>query len=259
MMLMVFVWQVLSRQLDEKGGHLVLAQVQALGIEVLLETQIQSIVTSEADGIIMASGLRFKDGSQQPFDMIVFAIGITPRGELAKEAGIATDSRGGITIQDDMRTSSPKVYAIGECASWKEESYGFIAPCIDMADILAYNLTQGPSHKMKKMTTPDTSTKLKLMGVNVASFGDYFADQKPLDSVDIPGHRKQGKNVTSAGPLRSLTYHDPFGPVYKKYIFTGDGKYLLGGMMIGDVNDYTKLISIIKKRVSRYLSLWEFS
>lgn len=228
-----------------------MSQVQALGIEVLLETQVQSIVSSEVDGTTVTSGLHFKDGSQKPFDMIVFAIGITPRGELAKQAGIATDFRGGITVQDDLRTSSPKVYAIGECASWKEESYGFIAPCIDMADVLAYNLTQGPAHKRKPMTTPDTSTKLKLMGVNVASFGDYFADQKPLENVDIPGHRKHGKNATPTSPLRSLTYYDPFGPVYKKYIFTGDGKYLLGGMMIGDVNDYTKLISIIKKRVRR--------
>uniref|UniRef100_A0A8H7Y0P8 Rieske domain-containing protein n=1 Tax=Psilocybe cubensis TaxID=181762 RepID=A0A8H7Y0P8_PSICU len=239
---------VLSRQLDEKGGNLVLAQVQSLGIEVLLETQVQCILTTKVDGNLVASGLGFKDGSQKSFDMIVFAIGITPRGELAQQAGIATDVRGGIIVKDDLRTSSPNVYAIGECASWKEESYGFIAPCIDMADILAYNLTRGPGHEMKAMTPPDRSTKLKLMGVNVASFGDYFADQKPLETVDIPGHRKHGKNATSVAPLRSLTYHDPFGPVYKKYIFTGDGKYLLGGMMVGDVNDYTKLISIIRKR-----------
>lgn len=223
---------------------MVLQQVRALGIEVLLGVQVQSITTCDNEGS-MVTGLQLDNPSHFSCDMVVFAIGIRPRDDLAESSGIQVDPRGGIVIDSDLSTSIPDTYGIGECAIWNGKSYGFIAPCIEMADILAYNLTQGPSHKMRTMKIPDTSTKLKLVGVNVACFGDYLADTKPLESINIPGHGK----VDKTSPVRALTYHDPFGPVYKKYIFSADGKYLLGGMMIGDVNDYTKLLAIARKQV----------
>ncbi|KAF8901644.1 NADPH nitrite reductase [Gymnopilus junonius] len=233
---------ILGRQLDEEGARMVLEQVRALGIEILLGAQVQSVTTSD-DDIPVATGLMFEK-SHFPCDMIVFAIGIRPRDDLAKSSGIEVDPHGGIVIGSDLSTSIPDTYGIGECAVWNGKSYGFIGPCVEMADVLAYNLTQGSSHRKRSMLTPDASTKLKLIGVNVACFGDYFADTKSLESVDIPGHGKTNKST----PVRALTYHDPFGPVYKKYIFSGDGKYLLGGIMIGDVNEYTKLLAIVRQR-----------
>lgn len=115
------------------------------------------------------------------------------------------------------------------------------------------------------MNPPDLSTRLKLMGVDVASFGDYFADIKqstttsPLTPPDSPPKpslevevqttkpSKRGKKAT--GPVKCLTYHDPIGGTYKKYIFSEDGQHLVGGMMIGDVGDFTKLVAITKKTV----------
>jgi len=226
---------------------MVLEKVNALGIKVFLGTRIRSIATCAAGDLSYATGLVFEDGNEQPFDMVVFAVGIRPRDEIAQVSGILVDPRGGIQVQDDLRTSASSVYALGECASWNQKTYGLISPCNEMADILAFNLTRQTPQKKRTMTTPDTSTKLKLVGVNVASFGDYFADKKPPENVGAPRGRKS-TNVPT--PIRCLTYHDPFGPVYKKYLFSGDGKYLLGGMMIGDVNDYTKLLSIVKKQVS---------
>jgi len=124
------------------------------------------------------------------------------------------------------------------------------------------------------------------MGVDVASFGDFFADKrmsiksqaataafdntpagKSLDPaqplvqigvgssgvtapvqpppVDVP--KRGGRSANE--PIKCLVYNDPFGSTYKKYIFTADGKYLLGGMMIGDVSDFVKLVAIVKKKV----------
>lgn len=114
------------------------------------------------------------------------------------------------------------------------------------------------------MNNPDLSTRLKLMGVDVASFGDFFADARQPQSkavrqpvtddlqVEIvrPKPSKHRKVDLTDGPVKSLTYHDPFSATYKKYIFTEDGQYLLGGMMIGDVGDFTKLVAITKKKVS---------
>ena len=128
------------------------------------------------------------------------------------------------------------------------------------------------------------------MGVDVASFGDYFADKRissksrsaelvddrnilpsnPIEpaqpAVEITAQEvppiSESKSSVSASPvippkqvrnadepIKCLVYNDPFGSTYKKYIFTADGKYLLGGMMIGDISDFVKLVAIVKKKV----------
>jgi nitrite reductase (NAD(P)H) len=113
-----------------------------------------------------------------------------------------------------------------------------------MADILAFNLTTGRKATLRLITTPDMSTKLKLLGVEVASFGDAFAD------MFGPKWLPDGLPTGEAGKahVKALTYNDPFSKIYKKYLFTPDGKYLLGGMMVGATSDYSKLLSIVKKQ-----------
>ena len=143
-----------------------------------------------------------------------------------------------------MQTSLPGIYAVGECASWENQTFGIIAPGIEMAEVLAFNLTH-PAETPKSFTRPDLSTKLKLLGVDVASFGDFFADRD--GPKFIPGRRLSLKN-DSEPPVKGLTYKDPFSGVYKKYLFTMDGQYLLGGIMIGDTKDYLKLNQIVKKQ-----------
>ena len=96
----------------------------------------------------------------------------------------------------------------------------------------------------------DLSTKLKLMGVDVASFGDYFADKNGI-SVPKGGRvvvKTEGSAPTPSEEVKCLTYRDPFSSVYKKYLFSGDGKYIIGGMMIGDTKDYVKLVGMVNKK-----------
>src|SRR4051812_9105967 len=186
-------------------------------------------------------------------DHCFIQIGIKARDELARRAGIrCADRGGGIVISPDLSTSAPDVFAIGECASWENQTFGLIAPGVEMADVLAFNLTQAKAHAPRKFKAPDLSTKLKLLGVEVASFGDFFADRD--GPKNMPGRqraekkeangatpRDRVKNLTDGPappPVKALTYKDPFQQVYKKYLFTMDGKYLLGGMMIGDTKDY---------------------
>jgi nitrite reductase (NAD(P)H) len=114
-----------------------------------------------------------------------------------------------------------------------------------MADVLSHNLCiptsaspDSPNTSRKAFRRPDLSTKLKLLGVNVASFGDFFADRD--GPKDLPEPRGQD--------VKALSYRDPFQAVYKKYLFTADGKFLLGGMIIGDTADYIKLVGMVKSR-----------
>ncbi len=164
-------------------------------------------------------------------------------------------------VNPDLSSSKPDIYAIGECASWESQTFGLIAPGVEMADVLAFNLTQAKVHSPRKFKRPDLSTKLKLLGVEVASFGDFFADRdgpKDLPARHAAG-KKEGtmntedrvKNITDGPPpppVKALSYRDPFQAVYKKYLFTLDGKYLLGGMMIGDTKDYVKLVPMVKNQ-----------
>ncbi|KAK7019045.1 NAD(P)H nitrite reductase [Favolaschia claudopus] len=264
---------LLSRQVDSDAGEMILRQIQGMGVEVLTSCSPIGLLTRRAEDdpeSEVFAGLELPDGGSIQASLVIYAIGIKPRDEIAKASGIECHSRGGIIVGDDLQTSANDVYAIGECASWKGNTYGLIGPGIEMADILSFNLTQTDSHAPRIMNAPDLSTKLKLMGIDVASFGDFFADMKSInaqiqvvskvadkalpavqitidDTVQQAPTTKMHKSK-SDGPIKCLVYNDPFGSTYKKYIFTADGKYLLGGQMIGDVGDYVKLVSIVKKK-----------
>lgn len=148
-----------------------------------------------------------------------------------------------------LQTSIPDIYAVGDCASWENQIFGIVAPGIEMADVLAFNLTN-PNKPPRSFNRPDLSTKLKLLGIDVASFGDFFADRD--GPKFLPGRRPSivpglgGNHPRDEPPVKALIYKDPFSGVYKKYLFTGDGKFLLGGMMIGDTKDYLKLNQMVK-------------
>ncbi|KFY99776.1 hypothetical protein V500_01260 [Pseudogymnoascus sp. VKM F-4518 (FW-2643)] len=244
---------VLARQLDADAGSLVTDTIRQLGLDVMLRKRVATINTDSSNNV---QGIVFEDGETLDCSCICFAIGVTPRDDLGQKAGIKCTERGGFIVDAGLRTSIPDIYAIGECASWENQTFGIIAPGIEMADVLSFNLTN-PEKGPKGFDRPDLSTKLKLLGVNVASFGDFFADRD--GPKFLPGRRasklngvENGKRSsippTKAPLVKALTYKDPFSAVYKKYLFTMDGKYLLGGMMIGDTNDYVKLNQMVKSQ-----------
>ncbi|KAI5866094.1 nitrite reductase [Durotheca rogersii] len=239
---------VLSRQLDVEAGNLVVEKVTNLGLDVLLGKRVGTIKTDEENNVI---GVIFDDGEEMDCSTVCFAIGVRPRDSLARSAGLlCADRGGGILVNDDLSTTIPGIYAIGECASWQNQTFGLIAPGVEMADVLSFNLTQAKLHQPRRFKRPDLSTKLKLLGVDVASFGDFFADRDGPSSWPVRAARRKTEDQSAAGgpQVKALVYKDPFAQVYKKYLFTADGKYLLGGMMIGDTNDYIKLVPMVKNQ-----------
>ncbi|CAI7668261.1 unnamed protein product [Penicillium crustosum] len=237
---------VLARQLDGDAGTLVTRKIRELGLDVLHQKRVKIVHTDDGNNVI---GITFEDGERIECCCICFAIGVQPRDELGRDIGIQCGERGGFVIDESLQTSIPDIYAVGECASWENQTFGIIAPGIEMADVLAFNLTN-PDKQPRSFTRPDLSTKLKLLGVDVASFGDFFADRD--GPKFLPGARPStapglgGDNQRDEPPVKALTYKDPFSGVYKKYLFTMDGKFLLGGMMIGDTKDYLKLNQMVK-------------
>ena len=211
-----FASRLMPRQVDDGGSKVLVNKISDLGVRVHLNKS-----TKEILGNGRVEGIVFADGEQLDVEMIVVSAGIRPRDELARDCGIEVGPRGGVIVDHHLRTSDPNIFAIGEIALSQGMIYGLVAPGYEMAEIVAANLTGSE----RTFNGADLSTKLKLMGVDVASFGN-----------------------NEAGPdtARAITYEDPFSGVYKKLLFSLDGQNLLGGMLVGDASDYGTLLSLYK-------------
>ncbi len=212
-----FAPRLMAVQLDEAGGKLLQRKIEALGVTVHTAKSTKEIVNGEAHPHRMV----FADGSALETDIIVYSAGIRPHDALARTAKIAVGERGGISIDEYCRTSDPDIYAVGECALWNGRIFGLVAPGYQMAEIAARHVAGDDSIRFGGA---DMSTKLKLMGVDVASLGDAM-----------------GK---TPGALDYL-YTDPVQGIYKKLVVSGDGKQLLGAILVGDAAEYNGLLQMM--------------
>ncbi|MCC6295534.1 MAG: nitrite reductase large subunit [Pseudomonadales bacterium] len=208
-----FAPRLMAVQVDAGGGAVLREKIEALGVQVHTGKNTQAIEAGED----RRHCLRFADGSAIETDLVLFSAGIRPRDQLARECGIAVGERGGIVIDDHCRTSDSDIYAIGECALWGGRIFGLVAPGYRMATVAADHLAGGN----ETFTGADMSTKLKLMGVDVASIGDA-----------------QG---TTPG-AREFTYVDGVNGIYKKIVVDADRRQLLGAVLVGDAADYGNLL-----------------
>jgi nitrite reductase (NADH) large subunit len=211
--------RLMPLQVDEGGGALLRQMIEELNVTVRLGTSVREIVR---DGTRLLATLA--DGTELDLDVVVFAAGVRPRDQLARAAGLAVGQRGGIVVDDACRTSDPDIYAIGECACIGGRVYGLVAPGYAMAEVLADRLSGGSA----SFTAADTSTKLKLLGVDVASFGDALA---------------------SADGALEVTVNDPVARSYAKLVVSGDAKTLLGGVLVGDATRYGVLRPLVGRRL----------
>ncbi|MET9296145.1 nitrite reductase large subunit NirB [Streptomyces sp. NPDC003077] len=206
-----FAPRLMALQVDDGGGALLRRKIEDLGVRVHTGAGTRAILTGD-DGRVRAMAL--SDGRELPVDLVVFAAGVRPRDGLARDCGLPVGERGGIVVDARCRTADPDVYAIGECALAADgRVYGLVAPGYAMAETAARALTGGDP---EPFTGADTSTRLKLLGVDVASFGDAHG--------------------TADGALDVL-YSDSRAGVYKKLVIGRDGA-LLGGVLVGDTEAY---------------------
>lgn len=206
---------LMPRQLDEQGGRVLKEKIERLDI---------SVWTNKNTTLISGNGkmthLEFKDGTSLEADMLVISAGIRPRDELAKACGLEAGARGGIVVNEWMQSSDPSIYVVGEAALYKDKIYGLVAPGYEMAEVAVAQIL---GEKKKMSAEVDMSAKLKLIGVEVASFGDVLGTSEPT---------------------RSITFEDKLAGVYKRINISEDGGRLIGGVLIGDAEDYNMLLQI---------------
>ncbi len=207
--------RLMEVQLDAVGGQFLKREIEKLGIEVLLSTNTEKIMGDEwVDGVL------FKDGSIVPADMVVIACGIRPNVELARKAGLKVNR--GIVVNDHMETSDPSIFAVGECVEHREKVYGLVAPLYDQGKILAATITgeKGPTYEGSTL-----ATKLKVMGIELFSAGDFRAEEPDKEVVAYQDHA--------------------FG-IYKKVVV--HERRVVGTILIGDASDANRFLEMIRKK-----------
>ncbi|WP_338676556.1 nitrite reductase large subunit NirB [Streptomyces sp. SCSIO 30461] len=233
-----FAPRLMPVQVDDGGGAALLRTIEGMGLTVHTGVGTQEITadsaadtdtgaatatatatsmdTGSTTGTGTVKGMKLSDGSSLATDLVVFSAGVRPCDRLARDMGLDVGDRGGIVVDEQCRTSDPAVFAIGECALASDgRVYGLVAPGYEMAKTVADVLVGGEG----AFTGADMSTKLKLLGVDVASFGDAHG--------------------TAEGCL-DVVYSDSRSGVYKKLVIGRDGA-LLGGVLVGDAESYGML------------------
>lgn len=218
-------------QLDGSGGATLVRHIEKLGVRVHAGVLTEAITGDDA-----VTGLRVRPaGTEEGAEtttvdaqVVVFSAGIRPRDAIARECGLDLAERGGVLVDEQCRTSDPHIFAIGECAAPGGRMYGLVAPGYAMAEVVVDALREGPG----TFTGADMSTKLKLLGVDVASFGDAFAATP--DALE-------------------LVYSDAVAGVYKKLVVaeSEDGTFrLLGGILVGDASAYGVLRPLVASGIA---------
>jgi nitrite reductase (NADH) large subunit len=214
-----FAPRLMPRQIDDSGSGMLQNKLKALGLNIYTNKG-----TSSIEGTNRITSLKFNDDTELQTDILVISAGIRPRDELAKRSGFEVGARGGIVVNEYMQTNDPNVFAIGECALFDQNIYGLIAPGYEMAEVAATKICDGN----KSFKGFDMSTKLKLIGVDVASFGDPFIMEPNA---------------------RSIVFEDRHKGTYKRINISNDGKHLLGGILIGEAESYNMLLQTVNNKL----------
>ena len=215
-----FASRLMPRQIDDMGSDVLKYKLRSLGLNILTNKNTTAILGEDH-----ISGMEFSDDTKIDTNMLVISAGIKPRDELARQCGLETGPKGGIIVNEKLQTSDPFIFAIGECALYKGMIYGLVAPGYDMADVVVKNLFRSGSMEEALFMGYDMSTRLKLIGVDVASFGDPFTVAK------------------------TIVVNDTNKGIYKRINISEDGKILLGGILVGDASQYNMLLQTCKNKI----------
>jgi len=203
---------LMERQLDPAAGYLLEKAMHERDIEVLTNANTKAILgTDKVEGIELADGRRID------CSLVVMAAGIRPSTELAKQAGLAVNR--GIVVNDQMQTSLPDIYALGECVEHRNQVYGLVAPLYEMARVLADTLLDKPA----AYTGTQTSTKLKVTGVNLFSAGDF----------------------AQADTREEIVLRDAKAGIYKRLVI--QDSRIIGVVLYGDTTDGPWYFDMLKR------------
>ena len=203
--------RLMERQLDVRAADLLKSLVERKGIRILLNAN-----TARIEGEDCVEGVELSDGRRIAADAVVFAAGIRPNTELAKTAGLTVNR--GVVVDDQLTTSAPDIFAIGECAEHRGTCYGLVEPAYEQAQVLARHLAGRPASYPGSVV----ATNLKVSGIGVFSAGDF----------------------SGSDGSESIVLSDVGRGTYKKLVIA-EGR-LTGAVLVGDVTDALWYLALIR-------------
>jgi nitrite reductase (NADH) large subunit len=204
---------LMERQLDKPAAKMLQKSLEERGMKFLMAHS-----TAEILGHERVTGLRFKNGTEIPADLVVMAVGIKPNIELGKAAGLHCER--GIVVSDTMQTiTDPKIYAIGECVQHRGIAYGLVAPLFEQAKVAANHLAK---YGIARYQGTVTSTKLKVTGIELFSAGDFIGNEQ----------------------TEELVFQDAASGTYKKIVLQDN--QIKGAVLYGDTVDGSWYFQLMK-------------
>jgi nitrite reductase (NADH) large subunit len=215
--------RLMARQLDDEAGQLLREHMLSQGIQVVLGDSVKKVTGEDS-----VSAVELRSGRTIDCDTLVIATGIQPNLELARNAGIAVGR--GVRVNDQMQTSDPDVFAVGECAEHRDSIYGLVAPGLEQAGVAAHTIAGGASH----YAGSQAATRLKVVGVSVFSAG-----------------RTGERDAISQ--LRSLTWRSYDSSCYRKLLLSRNR--LVGVIAYGSWDESGRTQESVQR--SRYIWPWQ--
>ncbi|MGJ0388222.1 NAD(P)/FAD-dependent oxidoreductase [Microbacterium sp. CGR1] len=179
-----------SPQLGPSDESEVAALMEARGIEVRSGARPTRITTESSAGV---SALELDDGSIEPVDVVLFAVGVRPRDELARNASIEVAPAGGIVIDERCRTSEPHILAIGEVAWFEGRCVGLLAPGLVMAEVATTRVLGGDA-MLRSHADPSS---LGLRSARIADVGESGRGDREAHEWNVSSSRAGGSDITA--------------------------------------------------------------
>ena len=211
--------RLMPMQVDDEGGAVLRRHIEELGVEVHTDFAAANVLRGDRGQVLaIADG----SGTRVAADLVVFSAGVRPRDDLGRASDLAIGERGGIVVDETCRTVDPNIWAIGECAHIGGRTWGLVGPGYQMARVVADHLD---GERVGTFVGGDMSTKLKLLGVDVASFGDAFGS--------TPG-------------AESVSFTDRLAGVHRRVVLDPSGPRVIGGILVGDATGYDALAAMAR-------------
>ncbi len=179
---------LLRRQLDQRSSEILREQLEDLGLKIILNSEAATVLGSDCiDGVVL------KDGRQMATDVLVVCAGIAPNTQLAVQAGL--EAKRGVTVDDHLRTSDPRIYAVGDVAEHKGTVYGLWPAAVEQATCAAANAVGQATHYKGTVEV----VVLKVVGVELTSIGQFEEKNEGDSSIVIEDvHEKRYRKIVLA-------------------------------------------------------------
>ena len=190
-----------------------------------------------------------RSGSKFPADLVILSIGVRPETKLAKEAGLEIGGRGGIRVDDAMRTSDPRIWAVGDAVETRDVITGewnvvpLAGPANRQGRVAADSICGRPAHFRGVQSTAVCG----LFGLTIATTG---ANEKTLRRVGLRYER------IYLHPGHHVGYYPGAKPIHMKVLFSAEDGRVLGAQAVGQ-QGAEKRIDVIAMAIQKHATVFD--